>query len=309
MRTDQPASSVIVTAGIVGGARPTLTEWRDLLLASFYDQSQGEIHLAVSPDAGMTWKAGPIAGIQDANGWHDIAVADGVLHLFYAAGTQGILMHAFLDVSGDHFAATDVAVIDDGAVSKGGANMSHWTLGSELLLVYNGAYDIPGQGKTLKLLRMDASDDNPRIEEVDGPACSVGNHAALVASDNLLAILSVDKSGPQLYVLQGQVDEPFGKISLGDFENHGPFSASNLWLSDDSFVAYLQQWPRIIGIAIDPPVSTASPVELFVGKRADDECPGSDLEVVEVDGSRLVFFFDPAERRIRALRDFELAAE
>lgn len=296
-----PPEPVVIYTGIEGAAYPVLNVDDDLVLLSFHDARDASIHIAASSDSGRSWELGRVRGVENATGWHDLAVAHDSLHLCYATEQRGVLMHAVVSGERGDWSASSPTAIDDEAVSKGSSYLTLQQSGDALVAVYNGAYDGFGQGKSLKVARIPLDETRPTINRVDGPGCSVGNLASTILSGDAFVTLAVDKAGPAVYRVGLQPDAPAQKTRIPGFDPDLRFSACAIAADGDSYVAVVQQWPRLVAVQIDSDVSPGPTRELFSGGRVKDEVPESDLAIIASASGWNLFFYDPERRTIRSL--------
>lgn len=295
------SKTVVVHAPVAGPVYPQLTRWRDRLVASFFDSSERVLYFGVSAGQEEPWKVHPVEGLQQPNGWHDIVPIGESLDLLYASERRGVLMRSRIVLDSGGARAGRTEVVDDGAVSKGGANLSHQLADDDLLVVYNGAYHGFGQGKSLKLARS-IGDGGYRIYELDGPGCSVGNSAATTVFRDELLVLSADRTAAHLYTFA--LDQPSGAMpvrrTFAELQGANAITACGFCRTRDECVAVVQRWPQLVvrrlsSAGVEPPRT------FDVGQRFSDDAPGSDLVCVWTRGQPTVLYYDPVERSIRAL--------
>lgn len=295
------ADPIVIHAPVAGPAYPRLVRWRDLLVASFFDGSDGTLYVALAKSPYAVWTAYPVQGLTRPNGWHDLLPSDESLELLYASDRRGVLMRSRVVLDSDGARAGRTDVVDDGAVSKGGANLSHLRSGGELLVVYNGAYHGFGQGKSLKLARS-VGDGEYRIHQLDGPACSVGNAASATLFGDKLLVLAADRTGAHLYTLSldQRSDTAPVKQRFADFQGADAITACCFCRTRDECLAVVQRWPQLVVRQVSP-TGLGPSRTIDVGQRFSADAPGSDLLCVSRHGRLTVLYYDPVERSIRAL--------
>lgn len=292
---------VVIHEPVAGPAYPRLTRWRNLLVASFFDGSDGTLFLALSESPFAVWNAYPVEGLQEPSGWHDIVPIGESLDLLYASERRGVVMRSRIVLDSGGARAGRTEAVDDGAVSKGGANLSHQLADDDLLVVYNGAYHGFGQGKSLKLARS-IGDGGYRIYQLDGPGCSVGNSAATTVFRDELLVLAADRTAAHLYTIPlDQLSEAVPvKRTFAELQGANAITACGFCRTRAECLAVVQRWPQLVVRRVSS-AGVEPPRTFDVGQRFSDDAPGSDLVCVWTRGQPTVLYYDPVERSIRAL--------
>ncbi len=296
---------VAIIHGLAGDPVMSCAARETALVVGVYDASDRTIRLAQSRDKGTSWRVGVVNGVPEPRGPHRLVFVGEDLLLVYSAGDAGAVMQSVVDLQQEPVTVRNVRVVDDDATSRGGEYLSVHTVADTVVLVYSGAYDGPGRGRSLVTATIRAgSTTNAEAEvvRVDGPACSVGNHAAAAVSDGKVFLLAADSAAVRLYRPAAGGTE---RITLAEAASSGRVSASALASSGTgtSLVAAVQQWPVVTTyhLAMDGLIDTKV-IEL--DRRATAEVPVSDLELVKTRDGLMLVYFDPRLTRIRAVPAF-----
>ncbi len=179
--------------GTVGHYAAIALSGRDVFI-SYYDIGNACLKFAKSMDGGKTWNPGNIRIIdpeKKTGKFNAISVSGNHVYISYCASKKNELRVAVSKDRGESWNVSDIRIIDNAAVSKGGRYTSIVAQGDDVYVSYNGAYSGRGKGKSLKFAKSTDrgktwAPDNIRV--IEGPECSLGMYTSMAVQGNNIYI-------------------------------------------------------------------------------------------------------------------------
>ena len=172
---------------------------------SYLSQKDLNLKFARSIDNGLTWKKDELVlvDLQDKTGkFSSIAASDNNVYIAYPRLDENKLMLAISRDQGKTWPVENIKIVDGSGDSKGGRNTSIIADGESIYIVYNGAYNGRGNGKSLKFTKSKNHGNNWKTSEIDGPECSVGLFTSMALNEGSLYVSYAAKYDLRLAVSQ-----------------------------------------------------------------------------------------------------------